>query len=100
MRAAVAEGPVSVAVEASSETFRFYHGGIIDTKCGSVPNQFVTIVGYDTQDGIDVWIVKNSYGKFWGIGGFAYISRDSLANKGSGICGILRIGGSMPASSN
>lgn len=40
-----------------------------------IPNHVVAIVGYDTVNSTDVWIVRNSWGTHWGDHGYAYVER-------------------------
>ena len=42
----------------------------------------ILIVGYGSEDGVDYWLFKNSWGKEWLDGGFGKIRR------GTGECGI------------
>ena len=47
LKAAVEEGPVSVAIQADSELFQGYAGGIFDLEsCGSNLDHGVAIVGW------------------------------------------------------
>lgn len=85
--AAVANQPVSVAVDSNAPAFRFYAGGIITGDCGVALTHAVTVVGYGTAcDGTKYWMVKNSYGSDWGEGGYLRIQRDSGTRYG--LCGI------------
>jgi hypothetical protein len=81
LAAAVAKGPVSVAIEADQFGFQHYHGGVFDGMCGDRLDHGVLVVGYTD----DYWIVKNSWGATWGDNGYIQMKRGV---KKSGICGI------------
>jgi len=49
-------------------------------------NHCVLIVGYDSVDGQDYWIVKNQWGTSWGMEGYMHIKRNT--NKKYGVCAI------------
>lgn len=84
---ALAEGPVSVAIEADETVFQFYKSGVLTAKCGSNLDHGVLAVGYGaTEAGEEFWKVKNSWGDSWGDHGYIYLSR---AETGPGECGIL-----------
>ena len=91
LKAATAGQPVSVAIQANQLVFQFYKGGVIQKNCGSKLDHGVLVVGYDTFDGVEAYIVKNSWGAKWGNAGYVYISTDGSANEGLGVCGILSI---------
>ncbi|XP_036044490.1 cathepsin J-like isoform X1 [Onychomys torridus] len=75
-------GPISAAVDASHESFRFYNGGIYyEPKCRSYSvNHAVLVVGYGSEgnetDGENYWMIKNSWGTEWGIDGYMKIAKD------------------------
>merc|ERR1712054_84172 len=82
LASAVAEGPVSVAIEADQSGFQFYKSGVFSGTCGTNLDHGVLAVGYGTEDGKDYWKVKNSWGATWGMEGFILLGR------GKNICGI------------
>lgn len=84
---AVANQPVSVAIEAGGREFQLYQSGIFTGRCGTALDHGVTAVGYGTENGVDYWIVKNSWGASWGEEGYIRMERD-LATSATGKCGI------------
>jgi len=87
MQAAVAQQPISVAIEADQSSFQFYSSGVMTGSCGTQLDHGVLVVGYGTLDGTDYWKIKNSWGESWGMNGFINIAR-GISQKG-GQCGVL-----------
>ena len=82
---AVNLGPVSIAIEADQQCFQFYSGGILsDSSCGMQLDHGVLVVGYGTENNVDYWIVKNSWGASWGESGYIRLIR------GKNECGIAQ----------
>jgi hypothetical protein len=91
--AAIANGPVSVAIEADQRAFQLYKGGVFDDPtCGKQLDHGVLAVGYsDTY-----LIIKNSWGATWGMEGYIEFKR------GMNLCGVANSAsqpsaGSQPA---
>jgi C1A family cysteine protease len=84
---AIAQQPVSVAVEADQDSFQFYSGGVMTAACGTQLDHGVLAVGYGTAGGKDYYKVKNSWGADWGLAGYILLGRGASFNP-SGQCGI------------
>jgi C1A family cysteine protease len=84
LASAVAQQPVSIAIEADQSSFQFYSSGVLTSGCGQNLDHGVLVVGYGTLNGVDYWRVKNSWGPTWGDQGYINIQK-SAAN----LCGVL-----------
>jgi C1A family cysteine protease len=86
LKAAVAQHPVAIAIEADKMDFQLYKGGVLASSgCGTQLDHGVLIVGYGTDSGKDYWKVKNSWGPTWGEKGYIRLSR---GQSGPGECGL------------
>ncbi|XP_030962307.1 zingipain-2-like [Quercus lobata] len=84
---AVANHPVSVAIEAYGRDFQSYSSGVFTGECGTNLDHAVTVIGYGmSDDGTKYWLIKNSWGTTWGESGYMRIQRDTEAPEG--VCGI------------
>ena len=88
LKGAVSQQPVAIAIEADTRYFQSYSGGVLtSSSCGTSLDHGVLIVGYGAENGIDYWLVKNSWGTSWGDKGYVKIARSDSTND-AGICGI------------
>ena len=80
-------GPLSVGVDANTD-WQLYQSGIYnptEDQCSSSPydqDHGVIVVGYGSENGLDYWIIRNSWGEDWGENGYMRLAR------GSNVCGV------------
>ncbi|PIN26156.1 Cysteine proteinase Cathepsin L [Handroanthus impetiginosus] len=86
LQKAAAHQPVSIAIEGGGIDFQLYESGIFTGWCGTDLDHGVAVVGYGTANGMDYWIVRNSWGDYWGEAGCIRMQRNVAAK--SGLCGI------------
>lgn len=84
LKAQIAKGPVSVAIQANQKVFQRYSGGIITEGCGTNLDHGVLAVGFGSEDGVEFIRVKNSWNTSWGEDGYVRIAVED----GKGVCGI------------
>lgn len=84
-KAVATVGPVSVGIDASHFTFQLYKRGVYHSMfCSQTRlDHGVLVAGYGNDDGKDFWLVKNSWGSSYGMGGYIQMSRNRNNN-----CGI------------
>eukprot|EP00250_Pteridium_aquilinum_P020938 c24991_g1_i1 orf=286-1809(-) len=86
---AASEQPVIVAINGGAYGLQLYSEGVFDGNCPGEPddlNHAVVIDGWGSLNGLDYWIVRNSWGTQWGLEGYIYMVRNTGDEKG--ICGI------------
>jgi len=95
MMNAIYKQPVSVAIEADQREFQLYKSGVFTGACGTNLDHGVLVVGFGIDGNNEYYLVKNSWGEYWGKNGYIMLGKgkDPNTNKpynnGSGQCGIL-----------
>merc|ERR1712232_1487653 len=89
LMSAVAQQPVSIAIEADKPVFQLYKSGVLSGMCGSQLDHGVLVVGYGVDQKFGpYWKVKNSWDLSFGEDGYVRLAR-SKPNATAGECGIL-----------
>lgn len=86
---ATANQPISVCFFVTPDFFQYTSGIYYGHNCpvnSTAVNHCILIVGYNSINGEDYWIVKNSWGTNWGVKGYAFIQRNT--GKKYGVCAI------------
>jgi hypothetical protein len=98
MMTAIAQQPVSIAIEADQSSFQLYKSGVFTGSCGTNLDHGVLLVGYGSSSAGDYYILKNSWSTSWADGGYMYIGRGNDPatgkpyNGNKGQCGLLMQG--------
>ncbi|VDD80546.1 unnamed protein product [Mesocestoides corti] len=88
MEASATVGPISIGIDASALGFMFYRHGIYKSHWCSKENinHGVLLIGYGKLKGSPYWLVKNSWGKLWGMKGYIMMAKDY-----NNMCGIASL---------
>jgi len=80
-----ARGPVSAYINAYCLEDPVYKSGIImyDSCNTRTTNHAIQLNGWGTENGVDYWIGRNSWGTYWGEHGFFRIVRGGAYNPGT-----------------
>lgn len=87
LKKAVSHQPVSVAIEAGGRALQLYQSGVFTGRCGTNLDHGVVVVGYGSENGVDYWLVRNSWGTNWGEDGYFKLERN-VKKINTGKCGI------------
>jgi cathepsin B len=75
-----ANGPVETAFTVYEDFYHYKSGVYVHKTGGVVGGHAVKIIGYGHEDGMDYWLIANSWGGSWGMEGYFKIEQ--------GDCGI------------
>jgi C1A family cysteine protease len=85
MKAALAQQPLAVSIQADTKAFQTYVSGVLSgDECGTTLDHAVLAVGFGIEDGVEYWLVKNSWATVWGDQGYIKLA----VTDGLGTCGV------------
>ena len=68
-----ARGPVAAGIDAT--VLETYTGGVITATQPANIDHIVSLVGWGEENGVKYWIGRNSWGTYWGEGGWFRLIR-------------------------
>ena len=75
MKEIYARGPIVCGI-ADPDSFKKYSGGIYKDESGATDvSHAISVVGWGEENGEKYWIIRNSWGTYWGENGFGRIVR-------------------------
>jgi len=77
LKAALQKQPVSVTI--NYWQLQHYKQGIVTESCEKDVNHAVIAVGYGSDDGLDYFKIRNSFGPSWGEAGYFRLSQNDTA---------------------
>jgi C1A family cysteine protease len=92
---ALSKTVVAIAIQADQSTFQLYKSGVFTGACGTGLDHAVALVGYGTMNGVEYYILRNSWSASWGDAGYMLIGKGNDPatgkpyNNGAGQCGLL-----------
>lgn len=90
MRNALQTGPIAITVDASSNEFNYYSTGVFNSaSCGTTLDHAIAAVGYGVSGSTKYFIVRNSWGSWWGDSGYILIESQEGENQ-KGMCGMFQ----------
>lgn len=71
-----ARGPITCGIDAGP--ILKYTGGVVSERGESI-DHVISVVGWGSENGKQYWIVRNSWGEFWGNMGYVYVEKGNNA---------------------
>jgi cathepsin X len=81
-----ARGPIACVIAVTDALGNYTSGIFVDNTGDKDPDHVVSVVGWGNQGGVPYWIVRNSWGSFWGERGYVQIiqGKDNLGIESQG----------------
>jgi len=90
-KAALQSGPIAVTLSINGAVLYHKSGLITKASCPTGTAHAANLIGYGENEFGKYWILRNTYGSWWGEGGYANLERTDVEGS-EGACGILEYG--------
>ena len=80
-------GPISCAIAVTDDLVAYTGGIYTDLTNATQVNHDISVVGYGEENGEKFWVIRNSWGTYWGENGYFRLARgiNNIAIE-SGLC--------------
>jgi len=68
----LAKGPLSVTTDGGSAAFQSYQSGLFNAPC-TIIDHAVVLAGFGVSGTTQYWLIRNSWGLYWGESGYIRI---------------------------
>jgi len=74
-------GPITCGIAVTQELLNYTGGIFVDNQTDLEIDHDISVVGYGSENGVNYWVIRNSWGTYWGEEGFFRLIRGTNSLK-------------------